>query len=221
MSHEIREMDKSEVTPIAVVGLYRSGSSALAGVLHRLGVYMGSQFWGEHYEEVKLAETLRAFWDEPQFAPTCNRDERIKFLTQWLLDQCESGRPNVGGKHPRLALSCRELAEAWGPKTKFIWSWRELDQSIDSLVRPRWNWESPDRIQRTLWNALEEANQDYSLYRITYSEMLTSPEATILRLIEHLGLKCDRPVIDDAISFIGSHPASQKAREHSSGSNCE
>ncbi|WP_146393515.1 hypothetical protein [Allorhodopirellula solitaria] len=212
MNQIIGEMRKPNVSPIAVVGLYRSGSSALAGVLHRLGVYMGVQFWGNHYEEVRLAERLREFWHEPQLIPTCNRNERVTFLKEWLLDQCGSGRSNVGAKHPLLSLSCPELEEAWGPRTKFIWSWRELDQSIDSIVRARWNWESPDRIQRTLWNSLEEASQDYSLYRVGYSKMLTSPEATILSLVEHLELKCDRRMIDDAISFIESHSASQKSR---------
>jgi len=40
-----------------------------------------------------------------------------------------SGRPNVRGQSTSLALSCRELAEAWGAKTKSIFGpWRELDQ---------------------------------------------------------------------------------------------
>jgi hypothetical protein len=37
-------------TVVAILGCYRSGSSLLAGVLHRLGVDMGSPFWGDYYE---------------------------------------------------------------------------------------------------------------------------------------------------------------------------
>ena len=58
---------------VAVVGLYRSGSSFWAGALHHLGVDMGAPFWendvenhpDNHYEPWDLSIDLRRMWNEP------------------------------------------------------------------------------------------------------------------------------------------------------------
>ena len=59
---------------IAVLGLYNSGSTVIAGMLHRLGVNMGQPFWQtsadgaacNHYEPYDLSWHLRRWWDEPR-----------------------------------------------------------------------------------------------------------------------------------------------------------
>jgi len=52
-------------TRVAVLGLYRSGSSAAAGVLHHLGVEMGAPYFEDHFESAQLAKRLRRWWHEP------------------------------------------------------------------------------------------------------------------------------------------------------------
>ena len=56
---------------IAILGLFNSGSTALAGVLHQLGVNMGGPpFFKEFYESAEIARNLRRWWSEPELVET-------------------------------------------------------------------------------------------------------------------------------------------------------
>jgi len=113
---------------IAVVGLYNSGSTALAGMLHRMGVNMGAPFWTnseeDHpenfYESWDLSIQIRSWWTEPLIVETAAASERIKFLKNWASAQ-QFVRPcPLGAKHPMLSLSVNDLLEAWGANTCII-----------------------------------------------------------------------------------------------------
>src|SRR5487761_787575 len=78
--------------PIAILGLYNSGSTALAGALHRLGVHMGAPFWyssderakNNFYEPWDLACQLRFWWNEPNIRENTDRQLRIACLGNWV-----------------------------------------------------------------------------------------------------------------------------------------
>lgn len=61
---------------IAVLGLYRSGSTMLAGTIARLGVYMGKEFYMDFYEPEWLSRQLRSWWNEPYCEATVSADAR-------------------------------------------------------------------------------------------------------------------------------------------------
>lgn len=171
---------------LAVVGLYNSGSTTVAGMLHRLGVNMGPPFWktsGEdaeenYYEPYDLAWHLRHWWDEPRMAERTPAALRIGILRQWVrLQECISGSP-VGAKHPLLSLCCNDLMTAWSTALRLIWVWRPLAASIAGLQRRRWfsGHESP--LQHCLWRSLEqfEAEHPGLLHRVDWESVLANPK---------------------------------------------
>ena len=86
-------MSASARPRIAVLGLYNSGSTTLAGMLHRLGANLGAPFWtdsddaseGNYYEPYDLSWHLREWWDEPRLAPRITAAQRIAALTAWAV----------------------------------------------------------------------------------------------------------------------------------------
>lgn len=175
-------------TVVAVLGTYSSGSSAIAGVLHHLGVVMGEQLYGGHFEAAWVADQLRRWWSEPDLEETATSTERIAVFRQWLHDMQRDSRSAVGLKHPLLALCCDDLAEAWGSETKFIWSHRALEESIASLQRRAW-WPGKEQaIQSRLYSAAETFFSNRPHLTIEFSDLKAHPTREIDRIIAHLQL---------------------------------
>jgi len=177
-------------TRIAVLGLYRSGSSAAAGVLHHLGVEMGAPYWMDHYESARLAKRLRSWWHEPHLEERFPPAERVRKLSDWI-SFLEAGRAtHVGAKHPLLSLCGDDLVEAWGPAVRFIWTWRPLDESIASIRRTDWWWAKPkgEMVQRRLWDAVNRFFAGREHLRVDFSDMLTDPGREIRRIADYVDL---------------------------------
>jgi hypothetical protein len=184
-------------TRIAVLGLYRSGSSAVAGILHHLGVNMGPPFFGEShqnsihdfYESAWLSQRLRIWWNEPDIIEKVSQRKRVKVLRRWIQDQERSGSKWIGMKHPLLSLCGPDLVEAWGSSVRYIWTCRPLENSIKSLRKLKW-WsdERSDRTQQLLWAAVTEFFAKQEHLRIDFADLMANPEQQIDRLIDYLGL---------------------------------
>src|SRR5436190_16197088 len=107
-------------TRIAVLGLYRSGSTVVAGVLHHLGVDMGAPFYGGYYESDWVSKQLRVWWDEGgELQEKVQQSKRVKVLAEWMKEREASGARWVGIKHPLLSLCGEDLLQAWGEETRF------------------------------------------------------------------------------------------------------
>jgi hypothetical protein len=190
---------------IAVVGTYRSGSSALAGVLQHLGVDLGQQSWGDHFEELELSRRLRLWWDEPNLVEIAEPQVRQAYLQRWITSQEERSSTSHGAKHPLLSLCCSDLLEAWGNETVFLWSKRDLDVSIKSLVATGWQWPEPESIQQRLWDTLTNFARTHSLVDVEYEALLNAPRETISELIKQLTLSPSMAQIEGAIESIEAY----------------
>jgi hypothetical protein len=96
-------------TRIAVLGVYRSGSTAVAGALHHLGVDMGPPFFEGFYESAGLSKQLRKWWDEPRLREKVSQAKRVRVLAQWIQERERGGVRWVGMKHPLLSLCGEDL----------------------------------------------------------------------------------------------------------------
>ena len=179
-------------TRIAVLGLYRSGSSATAGVLHHLGVEMGAPYFEDHYESVRLAKRLRRWWNEPYLQERFSSAERVRLLRDVVFDLEAGGAAHVGAKHPLLSLCGDDLIEAWGPAIRFIWTWRPLDESIASIRRTGW-WADAyaENLQRHLWDEVHRFFASHEHLRIDFSAMLADPAGEIRRIADYAALPPD------------------------------
>ena len=93
------------------------------------------------------------------------------------------GVRDVGAKHPILSLCGPELVQAWGADTKFIWSWRDFDESVARLQRRTaeggfGNFKGHEEsAQRKLWDALHRfADSNPQVIRINWIEVKFNPE---------------------------------------------
>ncbi|MGH8850959.1 MAG: hypothetical protein ACREYD_08190 [Casimicrobiaceae bacterium] len=179
-------------TRIAVLGLYRSGSSAVAGALHYLGVDMGGPYWRDNFESARLAKRLRRWWHEPKLDECYPRSERVRKLDDWIAFVETGGATHVGAKHPLLSLCGEDLVEAWGPGVRFIWTYRSLDESIASIHRTHW-WPEPDgeELQRRLWDPLNRFFAGREHLRIDFADMLADPAREIRRIADYVALAPD------------------------------
>lgn len=195
-------------TAILVVGTHRSGTSATAGVLQRVGVELGSQLLGpapdnpkgffEHTGVVSLhGEILPIFdatWDDPRSLPEgWEHDPRLEPFRQRLkaiLSQTFAGVPLWGVKDPRL---CR-LLPLWFPvlrelevTPKALLVVRNPSQVSASLGRRN---KMPPEQAAMLWLsdvlAAERATRGLPRTIILYEDLLRDWPAEIRRVSEAL-----------------------------------
>jgi FkbM family methyltransferase len=195
---------KGDIKRVAVLGLYSSGSTATAGILYHLGAKMGKQFWGNYYEPKWLSYELRRWWDEPRIREIVPPAERIRLLKRWLRD-LSTDDPDidiVAAKHPLLTLCGSDLIQAWGPDTKFIWTYRPLDQSIASLAQRGWWPEHYMELQETLWAVANSFFANHDHLRIDFADVLASPESQIDRIGDFLGIEFNGQQRQQAIASV-------------------
>lgn len=186
---------------IAVLGLFNSGSTIIAGVLDKLGVNMGQPYWYNHYESLVLKNHLVKWWNEPELTERVSREHRIYEFRKWLRAQESQDSAAIGVKHPFLCLSGDELKEAWGEDTRFIWAHRPLEDSIERLVKRQW-YGDPVILQTNLWRPLKEFFSTTAHLKIEYMAMRRDSRGEIDRIIDYLCLSTTDEQKDDAVGFV-------------------
>lgn len=197
-----------ERTRIAVMGLYRSGSTAVAGAIHHLGVDLGAPFYHEYFESAELAALLRGWWDEPRLEATTPQRHRVVRLRQWIRRRDRDGAQWVGAKHPLLSLCGDDIEQAWGPDTRFVWCHRPFRESVESLERLGW-WDDCELVQRKLWTELNRFFRNREHLRIDYQDLMSDPRAQIDRLVDYLQLK---PGPEELAAAVGHVVPNSKGR---------
>lgn len=191
---------------VAVVGLHRSGSSAIAMMLHKLGVSMGDKLAGYESvhggggEAVGLANVCEWAARFPQPGISVPRNKLRDRLSAWIRRRLRKGGI-AGGKYPHLCAMGDELMGICGENLRVIVCDRPLDESIDSLKRRSaksrgWLAASDDQcesVQRWLWGERERflaAMPAKSVHTIHYNELIENTEE----------------IVDSAVSFLGIEP---------------
>jgi hypothetical protein len=198
---------------VAVLGLYNSGSTGVAGMLHQLGVDMGPPFWevsestaeNNFYEPYELSWHLRAWWDEPRAVERVPASVRVDYLRHWAFLQ-ESLRASrlIGAKHPLLSLCGEDLLEAWGAHTRFLWSWRPLEESVAGLQRRGWFGADAPALQRRLWEALVrfDASHPGLVSKLDWNEVKADPLRGARELASFAGIDADEERLQQAAAGI-------------------
>src|SRR3984957_6719078 len=135
------------VAPIIVVlGPYCGGTSAVAGVLNHLGVFMGTDFsyafreLGETWEESALHRLCTNAFREPRGELIMAPSSLEAKLRSWADDHRRAasaeGRP-PGVKLPMLCVAIDFIRAAWGPIVPVVVD-RPLANVVASLNRLGW-----------------------------------------------------------------------------------
>jgi len=168
------------VTAIAVVGLHRGGTSAVAGVLHNLGVFMGDDLLppSEHnpkgyFEDRRFVELhdkiLGGDWKYP---PADYMHNWGKYKDEYLslVNEFNSQHDIWGVKDPRLCytLPCLKVATKYDLKT---------------IVVYRDPWDAAASLYKRGGHEYDEA-LDISLRYLTAMMLNTEPWGVTTHLIE-------------------------------------
>ncbi|MBI1373643.1 MAG: glycosyl transferase family 25 [Phycisphaera sp.] len=188
---------------VAVVGLHRSGSSCLAGVLHHLGVHMGNRLNGYEpaggFEAEGLAHLCERAYPFPSTNLAIPCSTLIEELRGWIGDRRREAHWKnsiAGGKYPHLCAMGEELQTVCGRRLRVIHIDRPLDRSIESLKersRKEAGWlnitdEQCERVQRWLWERKTAFLAGVDHLTIGFDDLRADPVAQVGRVIAFLGI---------------------------------
>lgn len=202
------------VEPIIVVlGPFCGGTSAVAGVLHHLGVFMGSGFFrlarrepSDTWEDLSLAELCRKAFSEPggQF-----QMDAVSFeaeLRHWASEHrrvARIARRRPGAKHPSLCLAVDFIRDAWGPVVPVVVD-RPAADVVASLNRQKFWPSEEDRVTSTarLIEARDLALDGTATVRVEFEALRAMPAVAIRRLAHELCLEVTQAQVEAAAESI-------------------
>ena len=197
---------------IVVLGARCSGTSAVAGVLHHLGVYMGSEFsvaareMNESFEDLGLHQLCSRAFSEPGDQLQMDRHSLEAKLRSWADQHRQTARSSgrrPGAKDPCLCLAVDVIRDAWGPIVPVVVD-RPFAQVVASLNRLGWLPDEQERAASTarLIAARDDALADAATVRVDFEELRSAPAVVIRRLVDELGLEVTEAQLSAAAESI-------------------
>ena len=207
---------------VIVVGMHRSGTSAVAGILHLHGISMGSE---KTFKPKPLPQNPMGFYENFGFRKLSDKilykagykvksfnsiipqrisAERYSAKMERLIDQQESEQIHWGWKDPRVCLTLHcwlgllenmELLH----KTKIVFTYREADSVANSLKR-RDGLRKKESIR--LWceynrRALISINQNLvKTFYLSYEDLLNNPIDLCQKLFRFLEVDFKETVVN-------------------------
>jgi hypothetical protein len=197
---------------IVVLGARCSGTSAVAGVLHHLGVYMGSEFsvaardMNESFEDLGLHQLCSRAFSEPGDQLQMDRHSLEAKLRSWAdhhRQTAHSAGRLPGAKDPCLCLALDVIRDAWGPIVPVVVD-RPFAQVVASLNRLGWLPDEQERAASTarLIAARDDALAGATTVRVDFEELRSAPAVVIRRLVDELGLDVTDAQLDAAAHSV-------------------
>ncbi len=199
---------------ILVLGPFGGGTSAVAKVLHHLGVFMGNHFdWTyrtphDTWEDSYLSLLCRRAFSEPGGQLQMDAVALQKQLRTWADNHRRAareagGRP--GAKHPLLCVAMDFIRRSCGPVVAVAVD-RPFDNVLTSLNRLGW-WADEqarsDSIYR-LTMARDNGIHDIPSVRVDFEALRAAPELVVRRLADDLGLQVTEAQLQSAVDSVMS-----------------
>jgi tetratricopeptide (TPR) repeat protein len=197
---------------IVVLGPWCGGTSAVAGVLHPLGVFMGADFvWAyrgphETWEDSHLSKLCVRAFTEPGAQLQMDPQSLVANLRSWADSHRGAARTagrRPGVKHPLLCVAMDFMREACGPVVPVVVD-RPVANVIGSLNRLGWWQDEQERAESTahLIAARDQALAGAATVRVDFEELRAAPAEVIRRLADELGLKVTEAQLKSAADSV-------------------
>jgi tetratricopeptide (TPR) repeat protein len=197
---------------IVVLGPLGGGTSAVASVLHHLGVFMGTRFDASYRE-------LHQIWEDADISALCRRAitlpsgefqmEPLLFqekLRIWADDHRRAARIaglRPGVKHPLLCVAVDLLPDAWGPFVPVVVD-RPFAKIVATLNRLDWFEDEQERAEsmRHLIAARDLSLANTAKVRVDFEDLRANPVPVIRRLADELDLGVTQAQVEAAANTI-------------------
>jgi hypothetical protein len=197
---------------IVVLGPWCGGTSAVAGVLHHLGVFMGADFvWAyrgphETWEDSHLSKLCVRAFTEPGAQLQMDARSFVANLRSWADSHRGAARVEgrrAGVKHPLLCVAMDFVREACGPVVPVVVD-RPVANVIASLNRLEWWKDEQERAEATahLIAARDQALAGTTAVRVDFEELRAAPADVIRRLADELGLSVTEAQLQAAAQSV-------------------
>lgn len=164
---------------IVVFGLYNSGSTAIAGALHHLGVNMGVPYHDDFYESAEVTQQLLNWYvSDTEMRDHTTFQTKVAFFQNWITRQ--QGE-HIGVKHPLLCLCPDAVFHTFGTEAIYLWAYRSLPVSIERLVARQWYVGHEAQMQNRLWYSLSKYRK--RLHVIDWDQLKSQPVELIDQLV--------------------------------------
>ena len=199
-------------TCVVILGGHRCGTSAVAGVLKKLGVFMGHRFVGKtpfnkkgHWEDVAfltLHKRIVGGWKRP-----CVDFQPVRKAYVRLIRSRERNFPLWGFKDPRFVFVFPHFLTVAESRILAISVYRDLGASVESMVDRHKPGSSVNvgkmdavRIARRYRDAHWAALRGFRgpSIAVQYEDLVKQPAKHVSRIAKFVGL----PVATGAIEFI-------------------
>lgn len=218
-----------DVPFVAVIGLHRSGSSCLAGVLHNLGVHMGEMLTGYEptggFEAAELMAICESAYPFPSTEPALPQSEIVSRLTRYVAKVCTAaaarGSRLAGGKYPQLCAMAGALRYACREQLRVVHIDRPLEESIASL-KERSRKETGflaagdadvEHVQRWLWHEKQELLGQVPHVDVTFADLLAAPRREVERVASWLEIAPSEEAVAKAVAHVRPRLVDRSATE--------
>jgi hypothetical protein len=205
---------------IAILGLPRSGSSCISGILERLGVPMGKSWIRPQrgnpkgYYEDRLMLPIREAcgnqvrrWKHPR--RNIPSEKVVQMLLEWREKRSIDG-PIVGGKLPFLLHIVPELERAFSGQWKAIVPDRPIQDSARSAAdAPIWRRRRigakgifPLFVKGVRQQNIALEQITVPRLRIWFADMMRDPALTVTQLVAFCGLSPSVEQLQAALNFV-------------------
>jgi len=207
------------MSQIVVLGMHRSGTSMIAGILTKLGIFMGRQFIGPsesneegHFEAVEFVELNEAIlqlagatWDNvptrEQVAEVARDNPLLLERIEWQVTAYDAlfgavGKP-WGWKDPRTVLTI-DCYTPYLTDPLYVAVFREPNAVIKSLMHrePQMTWEQADLIDAIYGWRLAEFLDDKKRIQVQYEDVLEEPAESVKRIADCVGVPFRQEAVD-------------------------
>ena len=207
---------------VVILGMHRSGTSMVSGMLERLGIDMGEDQPGRqfsnplgHYEDgefLELNELILAHaggsWDNPPSADLISDqaqvfEDRLRQIVQTKSQK--TGDQPWGWKDPRTSLTI-QLYFPYLKNPYIIWCQRDQAAISNSLWKrnkiPLQKSEELTNHYQQMINDFIEKQPELPVLRVYYHDIVTRPEIWIRKIVDFLDLEPDETQFVKAEEFI-------------------
>lgn len=185
---------------IIVLGCYRSGTSAIAGVLHYLGVMMGKEFGPPSHANVK------GYFEDLEFMRLFDqlaKGDQTEKLLENLIRIRELEYSLWGVKDPKLCLVLPKFLRLLKTEPKIIAISRPKEDICASMANAI-GYSEPKTYEPLVEHYLQNLHENFCDYdgkkiEVSFYEIIDNPR----RLVEYIAKFIGVPVTEAALAHLG------------------